>query len=82
MSLLDQWIAALRGLVETPSIWTALVLVLLAVPMWMIGRVLRRAGFSPWWVLLVLFPPVSIIALWVFAYVRWPAIDGAASKRA
>ncbi|MEI7447044.1 MAG: hypothetical protein WCK28_19300 [Burkholderiales bacterium] len=82
MSLLDQWIAALRGLVETPSIWTVLVLVPLVVPMWMIGRVLRRAGFSPWWVLLVLVPPVSIVALWVFAYVRWPSIDGPGSKRA
>lgn len=77
MSPLEHWIAALRGLVSEPSIWTVFALVLLAVPMVMIARVLRRAGFSPWWTLLVLVPPINVIALWVFAYVRWPAVDGA-----
>jgi hypothetical protein len=79
--LLGEWIAALQGLLESPSPVTVLVLVLLAVPMWMIGRVLRRAGYSPWWALLVLVPLVNLVALWVFAYVRWPAIDGDASGR-
>lgn len=79
--LLGDWIAALRGLFESPSLVTVLALVLLAVPMWMIGRVLRRAGYSPWWALLVLVPLVNLVALWVFAYVRWPAIDGASPGR-
>ncbi len=79
--LLGEWIAALQGLLEAPSPVTVLVLVLLAVPLWMIGRVLRRAGYSPWWALLVLVPLVNLVALWVFAYVRWPAIDEAPSGR-
>ncbi len=45
------------------------------------ARVLRRAGYSPWWVLLVLVPLVNLVALWVFAYRRWPAIDGVAPPR-
>ena len=75
MTLLEEWIAALNGFVESPSLATLLGLVLLAVPLLMIGRVLRRAGFSPWWALLVLVPLVNLVALWVFAYMRWPSID-------
>jgi uncharacterized membrane protein YhaH (DUF805 family) len=77
MGLLAEWIAALQGLRESPSLVTLLGLVLLTVPMVMIARVLRRAGYSPWWALLVLVPLVNLIALWVFAYARWPAVDGA-----
>ena len=81
MGLLAEWIAALQGLLDSPSLVTLLGLVLLTVPIVMIARVLRRAGYSPWWVLLVLVPLVNLVALWVFAYVRWPAIDGDASGR-
>ena len=80
MGLLAEWIAALQGLRESPSLVTLLALVLLTVPIVMIARVLRRAGYSPWWVLLVLVPLVNLIALWVFAYARWPALDGAARR--
>ncbi|HYF60222.1 MAG TPA: hypothetical protein VEA81_14830 [Burkholderiaceae bacterium] len=74
-SLLAEWIDALSRLVETPSLLGVVAVALLAVPMLMAGRVLGRAGYSPWWVLLVLVPVVNLIALWVFAFVRWPAID-------
>jgi hypothetical protein len=37
-----------------------------------------RAGRSPLWVLLLLVPWVSVVALWVFAYARWPRVDGPA----
>jgi hypothetical protein len=30
----------------------------------------------------VLVPLVNLVALWVFAYVRWPAVDGAAAASA
>ncbi|EJL28503.1 hypothetical protein PMI01_03515 [Caulobacter sp. AP07] len=36
------------------------------------ARILRRAGFSPWWSFLVLVPYLNVVALWVFAFVRWP----------
>jgi len=43
---------------------------LLAVPSAMI---LARVGHSPWWALLVFVPLVNFVALWVFAFGRWPA---------
>lgn len=75
MSLLGEWIFALQEMARSPSPVALLALLLLAVPLLMLGRIVRRAGFSPWWALVVLVPLVNLVALWVFAYVRWPAID-------
>jgi hypothetical protein len=36
------------------------------------GQLLRRAGLSRWWLLLAFLPVINVVALWVFAYVRWP----------
>ncbi|HXP12760.1 MAG TPA: hypothetical protein VN795_03800 [Stellaceae bacterium] len=38
-------------------------------------RILRRTGHSGWWVLLWFVPLVNILALWIFAFVHWPALD-------
>ncbi|MGO9772225.1 MAG: hypothetical protein ACLPSW_22280 [Roseiarcus sp.] len=43
-------------------------------------KILNRAGYSGWWSLLGFFPIVNVIALWVFAYAQWPALDGAARR--
>jgi hypothetical protein len=37
--------------------------------------VLVRAGRSPLWSVLLLIPVVQLIAVWIFAFVRWPRID-------
>jgi hypothetical protein len=36
------------------------------------GQLLRRAGFNRWWLLLSFLPIINIVALWIFAYIRWP----------
>ncbi len=41
-------------------------------------RILRRAGYSEWWSLLLFVPVANIAGLWWFAYARWP---GAGSAR-
>jgi hypothetical protein len=50
-----------------------LVLVLYGVPT---AKILGRAGYSKWWTIVFFVPLLNIIALWVFAYCRWPSIDG------
>jgi hypothetical protein len=40
-----------------------------------IQRILRRAGFSGWWCLLLFVPFVNFIGLWVLAFKRWPALQ-------
>lgn len=40
-----------------------------------IFRIIHRTGHSGWWCLLVFFPLLNWIGLWVLAYARWPAVD-------
>jgi uncharacterized membrane protein YhaH (DUF805 family) len=35
--------------------------------------VLRKAGFSGWWIVLFMIPIVGIVFLWIFAFVQWPS---------
>jgi uncharacterized membrane protein YhaH (DUF805 family) len=39
------------------------------------ARIVRRAGYSGWWALLMTIPGVNIVAFWIFAFIRWPALD-------
>lgn len=59
------------------SIWHWIVVVacvLLLLPP--VAVALRKAGRSRLWCVLALVPLLNLIALWVFAYIRWPALDG------
>ena len=58
---------------EAFSLWHWLiVVVILFVYIWPISRILKKAGFSPWWSLLAILWPIGVIGAWVLAYVRWP----------
>jgi len=39
--------------------------------------IIRKAGYSGWWVLTIFLPFVGIIMIWVFALARWPLEDRA-----
>lgn len=39
------------------------------------GWVLAKAGRSPLWVLFLVIPHIAVIAIWAFAYVRWPFLQ-------
>ncbi len=60
---------------DMPWWWGALSLLIVVLGVWFSGRVLQKAGHSPWWSLLFLVPMLYLIGLWVFALVRWPRID-------
>jgi hypothetical protein len=59
----------------SPVHWIIFLLIL-AVYGYPIVRVLKRTGFSGWWVLLMVVPLVNIIALWIYAFAPWK-IDAA-----
>ena len=42
------------------------------------GSICGKAGFSKWLGLLILVPLLNFVFIWVFAYIKWPAIDKAA----
>lgn len=55
------------------SVWhwiiVCLALLLLGFPAM---RILRRLGFSGWWVILAFLPWANVVALWVLAFIKWP----------
>lgn len=57
------------------NLWTMVVLAIaVVIPVWTATVIMRKAGFSPWWGLLNAIPLVSLIVVWVFAFVDWPNI--------
>jgi hypothetical protein len=56
----------------SPLVMLGLVLAIVVVPAW---RIISRTGHSGLWCLLMFIPLVNIVALWIFAFVDWPAID-------
>ena len=62
------------------SMWNWLLipvlLVLVGIPQ---ARIIYRAGYSPWWVIAFLIPGIRIVALWLFAFIWWPALHKAHS---
>jgi uncharacterized membrane protein YhaH (DUF805 family) len=37
-----------------------------------LGQLLRRTGFSRWWILLSFVPIINVVGLWIIAYAKWP----------
>jgi hypothetical protein len=54
------------------SIFHWLILFVLLANLIPISRILSRTGHSPLWCLLILFPFLNMILLWVFAFKSWP----------
>jgi len=54
------------------SILIVLYVVVLIIFIWAYVRIIRRAGYSGWWVLIGLVPLVNIVMFLVFAFKEWP----------
>lgn len=59
-----QWLTGGVGIVLVAVVWLLLLIAYI--------RVIQKAGYSGWWVLLGLVPVVNIVMFVVFAYSRWP----------
>ena len=53
-------------------LWLILLVPGLLIWLWLLARICRKAGFSGWWSLTTLFPPVFAILIWVLAFADWP----------
>ncbi len=59
--------------------WSVLLLSALAIlGVWITARILIRAGIRPWWAVLILVPVVNLAMIYVFAFIRWPALENPA----
>ena len=50
-----------------------LALVLVIPYLLLIMKIIKKAGINPWWALLSITPAI-IPMLWVFAFIKWPAL--------
>ena len=56
------------------SIWQLIIILFfVALVVLVYGPVIKKAGFSRWWSLILVLPLVNLIAIWVFAFVKWPS---------
>lgn len=64
-------------MMEPAAPWLTLMLLAAyaAFGLWLNVRVLRKAGLSPWWSILFLFPVFWVVGVWIFAFVRWPRLQ-------
>ncbi len=46
-----------------------------------IAKILTKAGYSGWWVICFLIPGLGFVAMWVFAFSRWPALAAQPPQR-
>ena len=60
---------------ESPELIALAALIGISLLLWLAVRVLRKAGFSGWWSLLLLVPFLNVLMLYSFAYLPWPRID-------
>ena len=57
------------------SVWQLIIaLIFLIIPIWIIGRILNKAGYSRWWVAIMFLPIVNLIMIWVVAFAKWPKL--------
>jgi hypothetical protein len=66
-------IVFLTGLLVYLAFWLILIIPAFLIGFWLCARVLRKAGFSIWWAVFVLFPPALVVLIWFMAFVEWPA---------
>jgi uncharacterized membrane protein YhaH (DUF805 family) len=61
------------------SVWHVLIILIgfliIVVPY---VKIIKKAGYSGWWVIVAFIPLVNLIMLWVFALARWPVEERAA----
>lgn len=68
--------AALVGVVSGAGVGVAVVIYLALAVLFIVGwvKILNKAGYSGWWVLIGIVPLVNIVMFLVFAFGDWPSL--------
>ena len=48
------------------------IVLILGLTAWPFWRVIRKAGFSGWWLLTLFVPLLNVVMIWAFAFASWP----------
>lgn len=71
--MLDEWYTQSADLTAT-QLWVALAINVAVLTLFLVAYVsiIRKAGYSGWWVLLGLVPVVNVVMFFTFAFREWP----------
>jgi hypothetical protein len=58
------WLGSGIGIAITVAVWLLFFIAYV--------RIIQKAGWSGWWILIGLVPVVNVVMFLVFAYSRWP----------
>jgi uncharacterized membrane protein YhaH (DUF805 family) len=64
--------ASSSGVPAAVSGFLAVYAVFFLVIVWAYVRIIRRAGYSGWWILIGLVPLLNVVMFFVFAFKEWP----------
>jgi uncharacterized membrane protein YhaH (DUF805 family) len=70
------------GLPAAFLVFLAVYAVFFIVIVWAYVRIIRRAGYSGWWILIGLVPLLNVVMFFVFAFKEWPIQRELAQLRA
>ena len=63
---------------QSMNLWSGLIVIAICLAMlYPYVRIIRRAGYSGWWLLTMFVPILNMVMLWVFAFAKWPALSRA-----
>lgn len=62
------------GISTWQLLFVVLYCVILLLPFW---QIFKKAGFTPWFSLLILVPVVNLLVLYFLGFARWPALNRA-----
>ena len=54
-----------------------LIIIFLLVLLGVFGQILKKAGYSRFWALLLLIPGINVLLIWVFSFLNWPSSESA-----
>lgn len=67
------------------SIWQVIILGglvgIVVIGIWLNIRILNKAGYSGWWSAILFIPFVNIVMIWVFAFSKWPSLNGMSNSK-
>jgi uncharacterized membrane protein YhaH (DUF805 family) len=67
---------ALHGMMAILPFFLLIMFVIAIIPYWMIWK---KAGFSPWFSLLIFVPIANLIAIYVLAFSEWKVVPASQS---
>jgi len=56
------------------------ILFIIIILVWLPIRIVRKAGYSGWWGLLMLIPILNLVPTYVFAFSNWPILRAESAK--